>query len=69
MAYLRNLTLLKVLNLENTKVSDKSLAYLKNFKSMEVVRLGNTQVSDEGIAHLTDKKKALERYLGASVYR
>jgi thiol-disulfide isomerase/thioredoxin len=57
MAYLKDLTSLETLRLENTQVGDEGLAYLAGLTSLKTLVLGGTQVTDAGLAHIRNMTK------------
>lgn len=52
MAYLKDLTELRALDLHGTQVSDAGLTQLAQLKNLELLSLGNTNVTDAGVAKL-----------------
>ena len=57
LANLRDLTSLKILLLQGTKVRGPGLAHLKRMRDLEVLMLPNAPISDEEIAHLAGLTK------------
>ncbi|MCP4451593.1 MAG: hypothetical protein GY809_09045 [Planctomycetes bacterium] len=52
--YLKEFRTLHELMLENTSISDASLARIKGFTSLQVLLLGNTNITDAGLGDLKD---------------
>ena len=52
LVYLKGLTNLEVLNLDNANISDASLKHLEALTGLEELFLANTKVTDAGLEHL-----------------
>ena len=50
--YLRGLTNLEAIDLENTKVTDAGLVHLKGLTNLQSLNLRHTQVTDAGVKKL-----------------
>jgi tetratricopeptide (TPR) repeat protein len=60
LAHLKSLTLLRDLELMNTKITDAGLVHLTGLKGLEKLNLASTRVGDNGLAALKDLTKLRE---------
>lgn len=57
--WLRDMKLLRELDLNDTQVTDQGLPILKELPSLQAIRLKNTQISDQGFQQYLEPKESL----------